>query len=150
MGFYSRQLKDYDGETSTLQVHAPELNAGNIAAQLTLQANFGAAINDMSLGTLQQIRYGNSVESNAAAPPETYAQRELKWRVDYVDDVTGEPFHFTIPVADTSKLDANNRGFADPDDVDVAQFITDAEAYVLSKNGNAITISQIELVGRNI
>lgn len=150
MGFYSRSLTDYDGEKSTLQVYAADLNAGNIAAELTLQATFGAAINDMSLGSLQEIRYGNQVVSNAAAPAETYAQREMKWRVDYTDDVTGKPYHFTIPVADTSKLDANNRGFADPDDTDVAAFITATEAYVLSQDGNAITVQQIELVGRNI
>lgn len=150
MGFYSRSLKDYDSEISTVQVHAADLNAGNIAAQLTAQADFGSGINLMSLGTLQQIRYGNSVESNQAAPTDTWAQRELKWRVDYTDDVSGKPYHFTIPMADTALLDPNNRGFADPTDADVITFTTNAEAYVLSPEGNAITIQQIVLVGRNL
>lgn len=141
---------DYDRELSTLQVHAADLNAGNFATQLTAQATFGTAVNDMSLGTLQKIQYGNVVDAINGPPAETYAQRELKWKVNFTDDVTGKPYHFTIPVADTSKLDPNNRGYADLSNVDVAAFVTATEAYVLSQDGNAITVVSIELVGRNI
>lgn len=151
MGFYTRTLMDYDEENSTVRVNATALNETNLAAQLVLQSNFGAAINDMSLGSLQTIRYGNEVISNNEAPIETYAQRELKWRVDYRDAVTGDKFHFTIPCANLDLLDPNNRKQAFiGDGGDVDDFVAAAEAYVLSPNGNAIQILQIIAVGRNL
>lgn len=150
MGFYVRTLKDYNDENSTVQVYATDLNETNIAAQITAQANFGAAINDLSIGSLQRIRYGNQVVSNSPAPANTWAQRELKWRIDYVDDVTGEPGYFTIPAANTALLDPNNKGFIDPDHVDVVAFVAAMEAYALSRDLNAISFVQGLLVGRNI
>lgn len=150
MGKYSRTLKDYNDEISTVQVYATDLNETNIAAQITLQANFGAAINDLSIGSLQKIEYGNQVISNSPAPTNTWAQRELKWRIDYVDDVTGKPGYFTIPCANTALLDPNNKGMIDPDHADVVDFIAAMEAYVLSQDGNAVSFVQGVLVGRNI
>lgn len=150
MGFYVRSLKDFDGESASVQVHAADLNAGNIAAQLTAQSDFGAAINDMSMGSLQTIRYGNSVVQLDSWPVDPWAQRELKWRVDYRDVVTGEPGHFTIPCANAALLSITDRGKADFLNTDVQDFITAAEAYVLSKAGNAINIMQIVMVGRNL
>lgn len=151
MGFYTRTLMDYDEETSHVRVHAEAINAGNIAAQLVLQSNFGAAINDMSIGSLQSIRYGNEVIANSESPEETYAQRELKWRVDYRDTVNGEPYHFTIPCANLDLLDPNNRKQAFMGDGDVVDdFVAAAEAYALSPDGNPIQILRILAVGRNL
>lgn len=151
MGKYTRTLMDYDSEVSTVQVYATDLSEANIAAQITLQSNFGAAINGMSTGSLQKIEYGNVVSANNPAPPDPFAQRELKWRVDYSDDVTGEKGYFTVPCANAARLDPNNRGKAEiGDGAQVDAFVTATEAYVLSKAGNAITVLQIVLVGRNI
>ncbi|MCK9600762.1 MAG: hypothetical protein M0R06_17100, partial [Sphaerochaeta sp.] len=61
--FYSRVLKDYDGENTTLRVAITEINAGNIADIVTQTANFGAALNDITLGSLQALRYGNETIS---------------------------------------------------------------------------------------
>lgn len=151
MGFYTRSLRDYDGEDSAVRVNCAALNAGNIAAQLTLQSNFGAAINDMSMGSLQYIRYGNEVIQNSDSPEDTWAQRELKWRVNYRDTVTGDPHWFTIPCANATLLDPNNRKQAYMGDAgDVDAFVAAAEAYILSPDGNAIEIESIILVGRDI
>lgn len=151
MGFYNRKLKDYDGENSSVTVHAADLNAGNIATELTLQSNFGAALNNITLGSLQTIRYGNGVDALSAAPSDVWAQRELKWFVQFRDTVNGEPGHFTVPTADATKLDPNNRGHAYIGDAgDVDAFITAAEAYVKSRDGNAIEILDITLIGVGI
>jgi len=150
MGHYSRTLKDYDGEKTVVSVNAPVLTPVNFADQITLQSNFGAAINDMALGSLQKISYGNDVISNLAPPADTHAQRELKWRVDYRDTVNGEPGHFTIGTANAELLDPNNRKQAYiGDGGDVDDFVTATEAYVLSKDGNPVEVVQILLVGRN-
>lgn len=150
MGTYSRTLKDFDGEVSTVQVHTTDLNAGNIAAQITLQADFGTAINDMSLGSLQKIAYGNLVESNQPKPSNVWAQRELKWRVDFTDDVTGEPGFYTIPCANADLLSLIAPAEADLTDADVIAFVAASDAYVLSKAGNATSVQRIVMVGRNI
>lgn len=150
MGKYSRTLMDYDGETSTVQCYATDLSEANIAAQITLQSNFGAAINDMSIGSLQKIEYGNVVTTLNSAPTNQFAQRELKWRVDFRDTVTGKPYHFTIPCANAALLDPNARGKADMSNQDVIDFVTATEAYVLSQDGNAIEVLQIIMVGRNV
>ena len=150
MGFYARTLADYDGETGVIKVHTTPLNASNMADQLTLQATFGAAINDMVRGTLQRISYGNEVNSPTAAPDDVFAQREMKWKVNARDTVNGKAVYFTVPTADMSLLDPNNRGYADMDNAAVQAFVAAAEAYVLSVDGNAIAIDDIVLVGRNI
>ena len=150
MGNYVRTLKDFDGEVSNVQVHVTDLTELNIAAQITLQANFGAAINDLSLGSLQKIQYGNQVDSNQPAPVDVWAQRELKWRVDFTDDVSGEPGHYTIPCANAALLSAVAKGEADLTDADVIAFVAASDAYVLSKAGNPTSVQRIVMVGRNI
>ena len=150
MGRYSRTLKDYDGEETTIGVHCADLNAGNIATEITAQANFGAAINDISTGSLQRIKYGNQVISNQVPPTDKWSQRELKWRVDFVDDVNGEPGWFTIGTADASILNPANKKVMDITNAAVIAFITAMEAYVLSKDGNAVSFVQGLLVGRNV
>jgi len=148
--FYSRVLKDYDGENTTLRVAINEINAGNIADIVTQTANFGAALNDITLGSLQALRYGNETISASPPPADPYAQRELAWLVRYTDNSTGKRQHMTIGTADPTMLDANNRGFADPDKTEVAAFIDAFEAMVVSDAGNAVTVESIQLVGRNI
>lgn len=150
MGFYSRKLKDYDGETSNVGIHVADLNAGNIAAQITAQADFGTALNGISLGSLQTIRYGNQVDSNQPAPTDPWAQRELKWRVDYRDTVSGTPYHFTVPCADATLLSTIDKGKMDLASAAGIAFETAFEAYALSPEGNAVELLQVVMVGRNI
>lgn len=151
MGFYTRTLKDYDSETTTFRVNANPLNAGNIAAELVLQSNLGAAINDMVLGSLQQITYGNAVTAYEPAPNVTEAQRELKWMINYRDSVLNTPHHVTLGTADTSRLDPNNRGKANMGDAGVVDaFVAAFEAYAVSPAGNPVTVESIILVGRNV
>jgi len=149
-GFYKRGLSDFDDESGSVQVYATELSAANMAAELVKQANFGAAINDMSLGDLQEIRYGNFVASNSPNSMDKANQREIKWRVDYLDLINGRPGYFTIPCAKVTLLSTIARGEADVLDQDVIDFIAATEAYVLSRDAHAITVTKIWLVGRNI
>lgn len=151
MGFYSRTLQDYDSEKTVFRIHTTDLNAGNIAAQLTLQANLGSAINNITLGTLYNIRYGNEVVTPGAAPVDPFAQREIKWLIGYRDTVAGGLYTVELGTADLDQLDPNNRNSAHIGDAGVVdQFITDFEAYALSPLGNAVDIEYIRPVGRNL
>jgi len=150
MGFYTRSLKDYDGETTTFRVRAAQLNAGNIAAQITLQSNLGTAINDMVLGALNRITYGNEVDTPVIASDEPTAQRELKWLIQYHDETTGEKLTAELGTANPARLDPNARSQAEiGDGAEVDAFVTAFEAYVLSDAGNAVVVDRIVLVGRN-
>lgn len=152
MGFYGRTLQDYDGENTQFRVNVADLNAGNFAAELVLQAALGAAINDMVTGTLQTIRYGNETLANYAAPTDPFSQRELKWLVRYHDATTGKNFRVELGTADLANLDPNNRDRAYIGDGGVVDAFVDAfEAYVLApETGNAVVIDSIVPVGRNI
>lgn len=151
MGFYQRSLMDYDGEQTAFRVHVTALNDTNIAAQLTLQANLGTAINNMVTGSLQHIRYGNEVISQNAAPSDPWSQRETKWLISYRDTITGKNYRCELGTADLTNLDPNNRDSAyigDGGDVDA--FITAFEAYVTAPlTDNAVEITGIVPVGRN-
>lgn len=150
MGFYTRSLKDYDGETTTFRVRAAQLNAGNIADQIALQAALGTAINDMVLGALNRITYGNEVDTPVVAASDPGAQRELKWLVNYHDTTTGKKLRAELGTANTARLDPNARGQAEMGDgAEVDAFVTAFEAYVLSDAGNAVAVDSIILVGRN-
>lgn len=150
-GFYSRALRDYDAETTTFRVSAAELNAGNIAAQLTLQAALGTAINDMVLGSLWRIAYGNEVPGVTPQASDPFAQREMKWLISYTDDVTGKLYQCELGTADLSNLDPNNRDSANIGDGGVVDaFVAAFEAYVVAPDtGNAVSIVSIIPVGRN-
>lgn len=151
MGFYTRTLQDYDGENTVFRVHATALNAGNIAAQLTLQSSLGAAINDMVLGSLQKIAYGNDVISGSPPPSNAFAQREIKWLITFSDDVTGKSYRCELGTADLDNLDPNNRDSAYIGDAGVVDaFIAAFEAYVTAPDtDNAVSVDSIIMVGRN-
>jgi len=150
MGFYTRSLKDYDGETTTFRVRAAQLNAGNIADQITAQSNLGTAINGITLGALNRITYGNEVDTPVVASDDPSAQRELKWLINYHDTITGKKLQVELGTADPAALNPNARSQAFIGDADVVDaFVTAFEAYVLSEAGNAVEVDSIFLVGRN-
>lgn len=149
--FYSRTLHDYDNEPTTFRVRIPEINAGNIADIVTKTANLGTAVNGITLGALENLRYGNETIAASGAAASAYAQRELKWLVRYRDTVLGDSYRVTIGTADPTHLDPNARGQAQIGDAgDVDAFVTAFEDLVVSDAGNAVEVTSITLVGRNI
>jgi len=147
---YTRTMTDYGAETTTFRVNTTPLTAANFDAQVALQVALGVAIVGITRGTLQKIVYGNEIQSPGVSS-DPFAQREIKWLIRYIDDTTGEPFRVELGCADMDALDPNNRGFANIGDGDVVDaFVSAFEDYVLSPNGNAVSVTSIELVGRNI
>lgn len=148
-GFDYNGWADYDNEVSGSRVNATALTAANFDAQGSLRAAYHAGIAGIVNGVLVTQQYGN-FEHPAVGPAAAAAtQRELKWRVDFHDNVTKKKYKIELPCADTSVLDANDRAHAAIGDAGaVDAFVEAMEDYVLSDVGNAIIVDEITLVGR--
>jgi len=140
-------LIDYDGQKRQFSFNTDIVTAANHDAQKTLHDAMVAAVADVTLGALdfeefvgdrEQIR--PVVKAASAA-----AQVNIQWVVTYVDSVTTSVYNVRIPCADVTDttLFATNSNLWDPADAKWVTFITDFEAYVLSPDGNAVTIQQV-------
>lgn len=149
-GKYTVSFRDYSNETSRVALHIPVLNAGNIAAQDALLDALYTAIDAVVIGTLElETRTYEVVRGTGVPPSSKDAQVERKWLVSARDNVTGLPVTFSIPTAD-SQFVANNTDKMDLAGTEGAALVSAIEDVVKSNAGNAITVVEIRLVGRNI
>jgi hypothetical protein len=123
------KIRDYDGETTTTNIHlTPLLSDGsNYAAIETAANNIKAAVENMILGTVEQAQLVHVFDENitpTVADPN--AQREVKWLVtmqdttQYLDAANtvvnpgyGKVWQFEIGTAELAEL-APNSDEADP------------------------------------
>ena len=149
MGSYSLTFIDHDSETSTFGLRIPDLNAGNIAAQLALLATLRAAIEAVVIGTLRKEETSAIVDDIAGvAPADGFAQRETKWLVSGTDSA-GLSCTLEIPTADLDLL-AGGTGTLDISAGPGLALADALNAVWRSRAGNAVTVSRIIHVGRNI
>lgn len=142
---------DYDEEKSTFSVPGGVIDGTNFAASDAKLDALRTAVLGLSLGELQrEHRVYEEDLVPTTAPPETYAQRELKWLVQYTDDVTGIKGTVEIPVANTAKLDPNNKGHILKTDAAWTAFVAAFEDYAVTASEHNLTVVDAILVGRNI
>lgn len=151
-GKTSIQMRDYGNEASVSTFTVATLTAANFDAQATLRGALQSAILGISaVDMLAKIELGNTILNTVVGDDNPLAQRENKWLVQYHE--TAAPAvkgTVTIPCADLAQLDPNDRAHAEIGDAGVVDaFVAAFEAYVLSENGNAVTIDEITFVGRN-
>jgi len=146
------QITDYSNEKSTTVLNTTVLTAGNFAAQQTLAAALAAAIEDLTIGELTKQINSVPVLDTPAIPTNPYAQREMKWLVQYQGDVSGKLFSSEIAAPDITDNVVPNTDTADITSTDWAAFVTAFEAYVKSPDDATETVTVIgaHLVGRNI
>lgn len=153
---FNMAINDYDDEVGTFGFAVVDITAANYDAQSTLQSSFRAAA--VGLMTGETRKYGISQDSATLLdlPTDPTAQREIKYLVTMRDAVASKFFNFELPTADMQLLPTNDsylvkRGAIQGADTggEIAAFITAAEAYYVSPYGNAATVWEIELVGRN-
>lgn len=151
-GRHAIQFNDYNSERSTVQVNATTLTAANFDAQYAAFVSFYDAIVAITEGLRVGANFGNAYPIVAANTPASSpnAQRERKWLVRYRDGTALKDYQMELPCADLTFLDPNNREYADMSDTDVAAFVTAFEAFVISPDGNAVTVQSIQHVGRNL
>lgn len=150
-GFLTLMLRDYDGEASNVSVHTTALTSGNWTAQSIARGLFISAIQGISKGLRVQQQFGNKNLENVGAAAAQDSQRELKWLVKFHDGTTLRRFTVEIPCANTALIDPDARWKAHIGDGGAVDFfVSQFQAYVLTPDGHAPIIDQIDLVGRRV
>jgi len=146
------QITDYSNEKSSFSVTSVTANAGNLAAQQTLAAALVAAVEDLTIGEVTKQQMALVILDSPAIPTSPYAQRELKWLVQYQGDTSGKLFSTEIAAPDITDNVAPNTDIADLASTDWAAFVTAFEALVRSPDNGTetVTVVSARVVGRNI
>jgi len=148
---HSRTYLDYSGEKSSLHFNVTALTAGNFVAVNGDIVDIGLAIADLTLGAFAGFRTTSEFSSSNPTPPtDPYAQRELKWLINYRDVTTGELYSMEIPAADLTDNLLAGTDKADLTSTDWAAFVTAFEAAAKSPVGNAVEVVSAFVVGRNL
>lgn len=143
------KAKDFGSESTRFGFDIVQLTAANFDAQIALVDALQTAVNNVSLGTFSGKNVAALDVKVGVKASDEYAQREAKWRVKYEDDVQPEghgSFEIGMPdltllVAGTGKLDVSAGAGA--------ALVVAIENAVVSRLGNAITVTTIVHVGRN-
>jgi len=146
------QITDYSNEKSSFGIVSVTGNAGNLTAQETAAAAVAAAVANLSIGTLSKETYAIVLVDAPGIPTNPYAQRELKWLVQYQGVTSGKLFSLEIAAPDVTDNVVANSDVADLGSADWLAFISAFEAYAKSPdNGTeAVTVVGARLVGRNL
>lgn len=152
-GLYSLSFLDYSKEdaASSVRFHIPELTAANIAAQTALIDTLRTSIDAVTLGTLATERV--IAEDNFLSrtrPTDPTAQRENKWLFLYEDQTTHRIYRGEIPTANITLLDAPSDHIADLTTGVWGTFKSAFEAVVKSPAGNAVTLLDVQFVGKRL
>ena len=137
-------VADADNEKSTIGIEVADA-VGDAA----LTSLFGA-IQGVLLGNEGQSVLRTDVNKDngpGGVPANNFAQRGIKWLIRYTDDVTGKQESRELPTADLALL-ATGTEFMDIGAGAGLTLVTELESTMLSSEGNAISVVNIEYVNR--
>jgi len=104
-------LLDYDGDKKTSSFEGVTGTAANFTAQETLRAALVTAIQDITIGNTTNVTFAAVVtDSVPGTPTDAFAQVNVQWIVEYVDDVTGLTYTTSIGTADLDLTDTIYNG----------------------------------------
>lgn len=150
MGRLSLTYLDASGERSNVSIRTTDLTSVNFDAEQTESDAIRDAIAGVSLLTqIKDTRVAVETEAAAVKPADQFAQRETKWLVRFTDNVNGKSGTFEIPGADLDLL-VTGQGEMDIEAGAGLALVNALETGMLSRDGNAITVSEVVHVGRNI
>lgn len=136
--------------TSAIPIATPADGAAYTAAVAAI-ATLTSAIQDLTLAEYAGQQVATAVSHpSVVAPSDPKAISELRWIVNYADDVTGKNYQFTIPAADLSLLPDGTEDLVLADGDVVAAFVAAFEAICRVGPGfdHAVTVESIKFVGR--
>lgn len=137
-------------ESTSTSFWMADVTPANLAAQSILLDNLQAAFDGISLidFTGKELKAVDDPRGSAR-PASPFAQRETKWLVSYVDDVTGKQHTMEIGGADLALVGDDGKTLNVAAGAGAA-FVTAFEAGVKSPVGNDVTFLSAVHVGRNI
>lgn len=141
---------DETGEATRFGFKMVQMTSANFDAQVALLNALQVAVDNVVLGQFDGKTLNAVDVPVGPAASDKDAQRESKWRVAYTDDVT--PLgngSFEIGMTDNSLLVAGE-GIMDITGGAGAALVTAIQNAVISRQGNAITVTRISHVGRNV
>lgn len=146
------QITDYSNEKSSFGVTSITATAGNLVAQQGYAADLVAATVDLTIGEVTKQLMGLVILDAPAIPTSPYAQRELKWLVQYQATTSGKLFSVEIAAPDITGNVVVNTDTADLGSADWLAWIAAFEAFAKSPDNGTEGVSVISarLVGRNI
>jgi len=142
---------DYDGEKSSVSFSTATVGAGNIVAVGAAIDQFLTDIGNVTLGVnVKDVRVYSDTGSGSGQAASPNAQREMKWLCSYTDDITGAAQRMEIPCPLLSANTLGAGGLWNSADALWVAFKSAFENVVVSSAGNAVTLAEVRLVGRNI
>lgn len=145
-------IRDYSNETSNFGVTSITGNAGNLTAQLAAQTTLSSAVENLTIGHLDKYTYAIEGLNSPVTPSNPYAQREMKWLVQYVGDTSGKTFSLEIAAPNITDNVVPNSDVANLASDDWVAFVEAFEAFARSPDNGTetVTVTGARLVGRNI
>lgn len=142
-------VRDYSNELSTVSLPGLDLTAANFDAQDALWDALQTAIDAIIIGIISDRKLlAQDIDVSPDLPTNAFAQRELKWLVRWVGNVTGQ--HTSeIPTPDATLT------LAGTDNLNLgvgagAAFVTAFEAVVRDEGDASSDVQSVILVGRKL
>ncbi len=120
----------------------------DFAAYNTARGDWTTAVAAITAGTITDLEDSRPQRVSNTIP--SIGFRESKFLIQYYDNTTLKRYTTTIPTAVAAVTFIPNTDFVDLTDPDVAAFVGAHEAFAASPEGNAITVLNIQFVGRNL
>jgi len=146
-------ITDYSQENSSFSVQAAALTAGNIVAQTAAAEALATATANLIIGSLVKQTIVQVLTDLPDVPTNPFAQRELKWLVDYQSVTSGHKWQTEIACPD---LDNDNlipgTDTADITSTAWAAWITAFVGYAKAPDDitDSVIVLGAHLVGRNL
>jgi hypothetical protein len=155
----SQQFVDYSGEKSNFTVHVAPIDDTNINSAIGWTGAPYAALRTAAIGLTLAFMGDRTVSvitkgTNASAS-DANSQREIKFLVQYEDQVNFRLYNAELPCANLAAAQTNGWFKPNTDELDltateVAAFVSAFNAAAVSPDGNPVNVRNIRLVGRNI
>lgn len=141
------KLMDYDRDTAQVSFPGPTSASGTYTADLGEAEALADAIEAITLATrvYRDFVANRDEVSPPVAAANPFAQTNVQWVLFYTDNVNGREARTRVPCADLSLVGGIVAGtpFLDLAGTEGAALKTAFEAYVLSEDGNAVTLQSV-------
>lgn len=141
---------DHSREFSASQFYVAE-STGDDNAQSISDANaIRVGIGAVTLCNFTSTSLNKVIDTDTGSTPASeQAQREIALWVQYQDDVNNEYGELTIPGPDLALVSQANTDEVDiVSNVTAAALVTVLESNAVSRDGNAITVTRMRIIGR--